>query len=184
MAHIASDSKPVNHVDPVVITDRRLLFSASDERLDVAADTIDAPEAGAIAQGGAKRPADPRIVPVDGLHEQFDREQMAAVGHARGHIEPYGPVTRTTRTVIARARRRGSLTARDLRAANGSGDRSCRHDDGRPIHAWTSSRACWLTWMSPSVGRSRSMTMVRTTPSATTITTALRMLRRRLRPAM
>jgi hypothetical protein len=25
MAHIASDSKPVNHVDPVDITDRRLL---------------------------------------------------------------------------------------------------------------------------------------------------------------
>ena len=46
------------------------LFSASDERLDVAADTIDRPEAGAIAYGGARRPADPQIVPVDGLHEE------------------------------------------------------------------------------------------------------------------
>ena len=59
-----------------------------------------------------------------------------------------------------------------------------RQGDGSPTHLWTSRSACWLTLISPSCGRSRSMTIIRTTPRVTTITKALRMLRRRLRPAL
>ena len=56
-------------------------------------------------------------------------------------------------------------------------------DCGGPICCWMSINGCWLTWTSPSSGRSRSTTRVSTAPSAMTRTTAVKRLRRFVRPA-
>ena len=56
--------------------------------------------------------------------------------------------------------------------------------DGGPICRWRSISGCWLTWMNPSRGRSRSTTSVSTAPRATIKTIAFRKPRRLVRPAL
>ena len=77
------------------------------------------------------------------------------------------------------AGRRGLLLHVRLRRRRVSG-----RPHGGPICCCRSISGCWLTWMKPSRGRSRSTTIAITAPRAITSTTALSRLRRFVRPAL